>query len=535
MRIHLLKNNSENNKLGKNTTYIDALEGTLRAGTSLLNPIFEIALENYLDLQQLLDITYPDDSLDIDIMYVDNDENIDVDAYSENISIFDVNYIYIEEFKRYYFVKDINIINSKLFILSCECDVLDSHKDELLVLDALIERNEFLYNNLLEDNMASYLYDKDITLYNLDTIGCVLLSTTINSNPNTMYQAYNIIWATMTDGDDVDNISPGIDMNVSSTQQGFAKGENINALQSHLDLEELVKVYIKNDVKLSYLKHLTVYPFQSNFLGATSHGAIKINNHEYTEIMNWKDVEIVTEKVLIGTFDFHKTPFEDYTYFAPYTKYELYIPYYGYVDLNAEDINGSLLEVYYLVNYLTGEATANITAVQKGKTRLLFTSACQLGTKIPLNSTNAYEIEKEKDALIMSTSIGVISNTMQIALGWASYNPMMMASGGMGMASTLGNAFTKANQFYVSGKIDTSKAVFNNFNPLKPHLKKTTLIKNNDNADFEKYYGKPLNEVKNLSTLSGYTKVADIHLENVSALDGEKSAIESLLKTGIII
>lgn len=537
MRIHLLKNNSENNKLGKNTTYIEALDGTLRAGTSLLNPIFEISLDNYLNLEGLLDITYPDDDNDIDIMYVDDDENIDIDAYTDNFSIFDVNYVYIEEFKRYYFVKDINVINAKLFILSCECDVLDSHKDELLELDALIERNEFLYNDLLEDNLSSYNYNKDIRILDFDTHPDIYTQfrTDLNIGSDS-YFANNIIWSRMSGGYDINRNSQGFTGElVSPAMQGYAKGDLLYSLNSVDDLEAIVKSYVNNDVKLTYLKHLTIYPFKPKYLGEQHHGAIAINPGVSYETVNYRDVDIVTESIEVGKFIFSK--FKSYMDFSPYTKYEVYVPYYGYVELNAEDLSFSTIVVEYDVNYFTGEEIAKIVCYDfnNAKKRLLFSSAVELGTKIPLNSTNSYEIEKEKDALKISTALGVVSSTMQIALGWASYNPMMMASGGMGLASTLGTALSKANQFYVSGKIDMSKAVFNNFNPLLPHLKVTKLVKNNNNDNFIKYYGKPLNEVHNLSTLHGFTKVVDIHLENVSALDGEKSAIESLLKTGIII
>ena len=57
------------------------------------------------------------------------------------------------------------------------------------------------------------------------------------------------------------------------------------------------------------------------------------------------------------------------------------------------------------------------------------------------------------------------------------------------------------------------------------------------NADnYSNFYGYPSNKTVKLSSCLGYTKVKDIHLENISsATDDELNEIESLLKDGVII
>lgn len=112
--IILYKNSAENNKVDKTTSLIEVatLTGTLREQTSIINPSITIELSTLLDF----------------------------------------NYVYIEEFKRYYFVKNIVNITNKMWRIDLHVDVLMSYKDIIVTQTALIDRNEFSYNELLVDN-----------------------------------------------------------------------------------------------------------------------------------------------------------------------------------------------------------------------------------------------------------------------------------------------------------------------------------------------------------------------------------------------
>lgn len=68
-----------------------------------------------------------------------------------------INYLYIDSYKRYYFV-DVTIENGFL-VLNCSVDVLMTYKSAILNLTATITRNENLKNGYLEDknyNIMSY-------------------------------------------------------------------------------------------------------------------------------------------------------------------------------------------------------------------------------------------------------------------------------------------------------------------------------------------------------------------------------------------
>ena len=59
----------------------------------------------------------------------------------------DVNYLYIEEFKRYYFVNNINHLTGGRISLNCSVDVLMSNKNDILSLSCIIDKQENISSN----------------------------------------------------------------------------------------------------------------------------------------------------------------------------------------------------------------------------------------------------------------------------------------------------------------------------------------------------------------------------------------------------
>lgn len=76
----------------------------------------------------------------------------DLSITIEYPTMIDFNYVYIPEFKRYYFVTDITIVRYNLYEISLSIDILMSYKDGISKLPAFIERNENDFNDDLIDN-----------------------------------------------------------------------------------------------------------------------------------------------------------------------------------------------------------------------------------------------------------------------------------------------------------------------------------------------------------------------------------------------
>ena len=61
------------------------------------------------------------------------------------------NYIYIENFVRYYFVNDVKSIRNGVWQLTCHVDVLQSFKTGILNQYAIVSRQEKFWNLLIND------------------------------------------------------------------------------------------------------------------------------------------------------------------------------------------------------------------------------------------------------------------------------------------------------------------------------------------------------------------------------------------------
>lgn len=67
-----------------------------------------------------------------------------------NINIAESNYIYIRDLNRYYYIKNIDYSQQRI-ILYCECDVLNSYKNDIYNLTCIIKKQESFYNLYLND------------------------------------------------------------------------------------------------------------------------------------------------------------------------------------------------------------------------------------------------------------------------------------------------------------------------------------------------------------------------------------------------
>lgn len=125
MTIFLYKTQDENNKLNKNLTQIATLNGTLRSECSIINPV-----------------------LDIQADFIQG------------------NYIYINEFKRYYFIDEIISLKNGYWEVHCSVDVLMSYKNNILQLKGVVSRSSNKFNSYLLDpsrltqqNMSTYFIE----------------------------------------------------------------------------------------------------------------------------------------------------------------------------------------------------------------------------------------------------------------------------------------------------------------------------------------------------------------------------------------
>ena len=116
---------------------------------------------------------------DIDIKFKD-----EVNIYNPIIvlkydDLIDFNYIYIDKFKRYYYIEAVEVFPNKIYHLTLKCDVLMSFKDDILNSYGIITR-QTNYNNYYDFDYSSEVR-KETNIYNsnviLDDVKTTILCT----------------------------------------------------------------------------------------------------------------------------------------------------------------------------------------------------------------------------------------------------------------------------------------------------------------------------------------------------------------------
>ena len=82
-----------------------------------------------------------------------------------DFNIFDYNYCYISELKRYYFIEDITILADKLFFISLSLDVLYTYKNPILSSVGNISRYSQNVQSSKKDTIEDYI-ENEILLIN---------------------------------------------------------------------------------------------------------------------------------------------------------------------------------------------------------------------------------------------------------------------------------------------------------------------------------------------------------------------------------
>ena len=125
LQIGFTKN--DNNNINKAFTILQTVQAVLKEDTSLINPSFVIS-------------------------------GIDLSNLSE------VNYIYVPDFKRYYFVNDIVALKGYVYNIECSVDVLMSHKEDILLVRGTVKRAENNANGyIIDSNYQSLCYSNIVT------------------------------------------------------------------------------------------------------------------------------------------------------------------------------------------------------------------------------------------------------------------------------------------------------------------------------------------------------------------------------------
>lgn len=199
---------------------------------------------------------------------------------------------------------------------------------------------------------------------------------------------------------------------------------------------------------------------------------------------------------------------EDYDYSSA----QIYLPYIGFKDLDVKEIMGARVEVNYFLDIYSGACLARVYVTRNGVTQELYNFAGNTAVTIPLTG---------RDFTQGVTSL--LSGALGVAGGAMTGNALAMA---YGASQIIGNESKITRSGTLSANIGA-------MGPQKPFIIIKRPVPYNA-RNYPAYYGRPSNWTVRLSSCSGYTRIKDVHLDEIACTDVEKEEILALLKEGVI-
>lgn len=201
-----------------------------------------------------------------------------------------------------------------------------------------------------------------------------------------------------------------------------------------------------------------------------------------------------------------------YLDYDPYTKAEIYLPYCGTHPMAVDDIMGKAVTVKYHIDILSGACTAFV----KCGGSVLYEFIGQCSSSIPITGDNWTNVIN--GVISIAGSIGTM-----VATGGASA-PMAVTNIAATMVNTMKPSVEK------SGAMGGTGGMLAVQTPYIILTRPRQALPTNQNS----FLGYPSFITENLASLSGYTEVEKIHLNNIPATEAELIEIDRLLHEGVI-
>ena len=195
--------------------------------------------------------------------------------------------------------------------------------------------------------------------------------------------------------------------------------------------------------------------------------------------------------------------------FEPYTKVQIYLPFYGCAMLDSSLVIGRSITIKYIIDVIT--ATAKIKIIHDDKT--LYEFKCTCGSDLPITSSNRASVE-----------MGYLSSGVGMGISVASGNLLGGLASGLSMAQSQYHSSTSGNVSGVLNFHDSRMVTVLVDRPVYTELR-----------NFNKTHGRMCNLSKTLSNLTGFTKCADNVQIPFNCLDEERTMIIEQLVNGVII
>ena len=387
-----------------------------------------------------------------------------------------------------------------------------------------------------------------------------------------------------------DNSFGGFDIRVTSN----GMNESL-VIQNDVNMINLVNFLISPPVLPSlfitprdWLTSLQIFPFNVNVgISNILSGNLKVGG-VVAKKNGGSDADIVKAELCYSNRVFNigqakiEPHFNNFADYNGYTKIQLYLPMFGFVEVNPNDVMNKYIQIRLSVDVVSGMGVYYIcvsndaipvyaNGVQSDDTnieRILATYSFQIGYNIPIGSSDAPQVYRN--------IIGGAVKATTMAVGAYAISSLG-ATGGTSTTKTVktarnpktGRQITKGTKTttrtYDGSNYQFGKAVTECFDYGAQALTSMHMSSQSDrvnnpavlaeasesvhiiiyrpklkpvDSNYNHLYGQPLGEVKQLSELSGYTEIANLHIEDSgfdTATQEELLMIMQELSSGVLL
>ena len=328
----------------------------------------------------------------------------------------------------------------------------------------------------------------------------------------------------------------GFDLAVNHTF-ALSKGQISTLIADISTSTFLQNILLLTETPVESLVNLRMYPFDISTHSTTG---VLPNQTIYLGVY---DTQVTDADAIFGgydcTFDLGSVTldryFDNFMDFAPYTKIEIWLPFLGFYTLDTSLVMGRTINIKYVVDFTSGKCTAYITA----DGAIIFTQDGVMGVDVPLGLRNGAEIGRS----MLKTGITAAAGAVTLAGGAIAAGAgevsggaaVMAATGSTSWAASASVGAVGAMQSHVVQKGTTGTAANAYYGPTHCYIVVTRPTPNVP-TNYNNLIGRPSAKRAVLSTLTGYTVVDKLHVENLTtATAEEQTEVERLLKTGVLL
>ena len=378
------------------------------------------------------------------------------------------------DYARYYYIDSYQYTKGTMYLITCTIDYLYTYANVINNQTLLIERYSGLLSlddYVLGTRKNPTLYDSNLPKKDIITLKNAAVEQKLQFDFNSDYSNSGSILITTISN----NLSHGLSPNGNTGGvSGYALLDSTYLREATylIDSDDLLwigKSIFENNTLNTYVKGLIKLPFVRDRENLESTPvSISLGNEVIKH--NENDVKGVINKIQYGSYlvsviDCTKATLNnDKNLYNSNCKWVISLPCYKTIQLDFTECVNSIIEVYYIVNYVTGQAVVKLLNTTEHK--IIYQDVFQLGRQLAFNTSNQRQNENTSTSLALNTILSSVGSSIAVIGGVASGNPLAIAGGVLGGIKTITGSITGFNNIYSLGQTTTSDNglyYFNNY------------------------------------------------------------------------